>query len=73
MGGFLRISLAVWFLGLVGLRLAWCAYFDDYTVFAKQSMSSNAKAAAEGLFQLLGLEFATDGTKACEAPHPPTT
>ena len=65
-GGFLRISLAVWFLGLVGLRLAWCAYFDDYTVFAKQCMSSNAKAAAEGLFQLLGLEFATDGTKACE-------
>ncbi|CAJ1430111.1 unnamed protein product [Effrenium voratum] len=64
-GGFLRVSMAVWFLGMVGLRLAWCAYFDDYTIFAKQSMATNATAAAEGLFQLLGLEFARDGSKAC--------
>ena len=60
-----RVSMAVWFLGMVGLRLAWCAYFDDYTIFAKQSMATNATAAAEGLFQLLGLEFARDGSKAC--------
>ena len=28
-GGFLRISLAVWYVGLFIFRLPWTAYFDD--------------------------------------------
>ena len=34
-GGFLRISMAVWYLGLVLFKLIWTAFFDDYTVFQR--------------------------------------
>ena len=63
-GGFLRLSLAVWYIGLVGLRLAWTAYFDDYTNFSAENTASNAEGAITGLFNLLGLDFAQSGDKA---------
>ena len=34
-GGFLRVSLAIWFIGVAIFRLVWTAFFDDYTVFYK--------------------------------------
>ena len=33
-GGFLRVSLAIWFLGVALFRLVWTAFFDDYTVLS---------------------------------------
>eukprot|EP00435_Cladocopium_sp_Y103_P000779 s5414_g1.t1 len=63
-GGFLRISLAVWFIGLVLLRLVWTAFFDDYTVFSRDALVSNTAKTVETLFDLLGIEFARDGDKA---------
>ena len=58
-GGFL-----IWYIGLVGLRLAWTAYFDDYTNFSAENTASNAEGAITGLFNLLGLDFAQSGDKA---------
>ena len=61
-----RVSVAVWFIGLLGLRWPWSAYFDDYTVFAKESLAPNTHNAITCLFNLLGLEFAQSGSKAAE-------
>ena len=33
---FLRISMAVWFLGVRGLRLCWTSFVDDFTLFFKK-------------------------------------
>lgn len=30
-GGFLRVNMSVSFLGMLGMDLAWTAYFDVYT------------------------------------------
>ena len=64
-GGFLRISMAIWYLGLVLLRLIWTAFFDDYTVFSRDALVSNTSKTVEMLFDLLGVEYARDGNKAC--------
>eukprot|EP00435_Cladocopium_sp_Y103_P028367 s3494_g7.t1 len=64
--GFLRISLAIWFIGVVGLRLCWTSFFDDFTLLSKRVSSKSASIAAEGLFSLLGVQFATEGKKAVE-------
>ena len=63
--GFLRISMAIWYLGLVLFRLVWTAFFDDYTVFSRDALISNTSKTVEMLFDLLGVEFARDGDKAC--------
>ena len=62
--GFLRISLAVWFLGITQLDLAWTAFFDDYTVFTQKLLDTNTSKTIESLFELIGLDFAREGSKA---------
>ena len=61
---FLRVSMAVWFLGIKGLRLCWTSFFDDYTLLSMRSNSKSAEVSAECLFQMLGIVFATEGKKA---------
>ena len=61
---FLRVSMAVWFLGVRGLRLCWTSFFDDFTLLSKRLASNSAAIAAESLFEMLGIEFARDGKKA---------
>ena len=63
-GGFLRISLAVWYVGLVMFRLAWTAYFDDYTIFCRDMLIGNTSKTVDNLFDLLGIEVAREGSKA---------
>ena len=63
---FLRISMAVWFLGVRGLRLCWTSFFDDFTLLSKRLSSNSAAIAAESLFNLLGIQFARDGKKAVD-------
>ena len=60
---FLRISLALWYIGVVGLDLCWSAFFDDFTLISRQCHSNSAGVAAESLFALLGIKFATEGSK----------
>lgn len=63
-GGFLRVSMSVWFLGMLGMGLAWTAYFDDFTLFSSEPLIQNAEKAAQSLFELLGLDYAKEGSKA---------
>ena len=62
--GFLRISMFLWFLGVVGLRLAWTSFYDDYTMISREDCASNAAWSAECLFELLGILYAKEGKKA---------
>ena len=61
---FLRVSMAVWYLGVRGLRLCWTSFFDDYTLLSKGLAANSAAIAAESLFDMLGIQFARDGKKA---------
>ena len=54
-GGFLRISMALWFLGLKSLSLAWTADFDDYTVFCAEPLCRNTDQTVAAFFDLLRL------------------
>ena len=47
---FLRISMAVWYIGVVGLRLCWTSFFDDFTLLSKKAFSKSAEVSAETLF-----------------------
>ena len=59
--GFLRISFAIWWIGVFGLGLAWSAYFDDYSVLTRPELESNTTWAVTALFNLLGLQYAETG------------
>ena len=63
-GSFLRIAMAVWYIGVCGLRLCWTSFFDDFTLLSKGACANSASIAAEGLFTLLGIDYAKDGKKA---------
>jgi ribonuclease HI len=63
---FLRISMALWFIGTVGLKLCWTVFYDDYTVICKKRTSHGTGIAAEALFDLFGMWFAKEGTKAVD-------
>ena len=60
---FLRVAMAIWFIGVRGLRLCWTSFFDDFTILSKQISANNASTAAESLFNLLGVVFAKEGKK----------
>ena len=63
-GSFLRIAMATWYIGVVGLRLCWTSFFDDFTLLSKKVCAESASIAAEGLFTLLGIDYAKEGKKA---------
>ena len=63
---FLRVSLAIWFIGVRALGLCWTAFFDDYTLLSRKCLAKSAGASAELLFDLLGIEFAREGKKCTE-------
>ena len=62
--GFLRVSMFLWFLGMMGARLAWTCFYDDYTMVSRSDCVSNAEWAAACLFDLLGVVYAKEGKKA---------
>eukprot|EP00435_Cladocopium_sp_Y103_P037020 s3875_g9.t1 len=63
---FLRISMALWFVGTVGLRLCWTVFYDDFTLICKRRLSNGTSIAAEALFDLFGMWYAKEGSKAVE-------
>lgn len=48
---------------MVGLRLCWTVFYDDFTLISRDSLCKNAGMAAEALFDLLGFVYAKDGDK----------
>ena len=63
---FLRISMALWYVGTVGLKLCWTVFYDDFTVICKRCLSRSTGLAAEALFDLFGMWYAKEGSKAVE-------
>jgi len=63
---FLRVSMAVWYVGVVGLSLCWTVFFDDYTLVSRAASAGSAAAAAELLFQVLGIDYAEEGDKSVD-------
>ena len=61
--GFLRISQALRFLGYFGVGLLWSAFYDDYTLLSRSELEGSSSWACESLFNLLGMQFATEGHK----------
>ena len=56
----------LWFIGMVGMRLAWTYFYDDYTLMSRDDCAPNAAWGAECLFDLLGILFVKEGEKATE-------
>ena len=64
--GFLRASLALHFVGVVGLHLAWTAFYDDFTIITSPQLKNSSELAAASLFDLLGVVFAKEDDKCME-------
>ncbi|CAE7032457.1 unnamed protein product [Symbiodinium sp. CCMP2592] len=62
--GFLRLSMAIWTLGLVGLELCWSAYYDDFPTVTSEPLLENTSSCVDRMFRLIGLDYATEGKKA---------
>ena len=63
---FLRVSHALWRMGLVLAKVLWTAYFDDFTNVCRGCLKDNAAWAIECLFDLLGIAFDRTGKKAID-------
>ena len=63
---FLRVSHAIWKIGIVLARVLWTSYFDDFTNVCRAILKSNTAWAIESLFDLLGVVFDKSGKKALE-------
>ena len=63
-GAFLRVSTAIWFIGMRGFRLCWTSFFDDFTMLSRAEAARSAALSAESLLKLLGVQFAEEGKKA---------
>eukprot|EP00435_Cladocopium_sp_Y103_P022398 s2625_g5.t1 len=61
--GFLRVSLAVWFIGVAALQLCWAALYDDSSVLSRSELLDHTSWRVESRFQLLGLRCANEGKK----------
>ena len=46
--------MATWFIGVVGLRLCWTSFFDDFTLLSKKVCAESAAIAAEGFVFSIG-------------------
>ena len=60
---FLRLARALWFIGVVGGKLAWSSFFDDFLVASRPSLTKNTEDTVVSIFRLLGWEFAESGSK----------
>eukprot|EP00435_Cladocopium_sp_Y103_P059935 s673_g21.t1 len=60
----LRLAASISYIGLKGLILPWTSFFDDFTALAPVGSQDDTTFFAEGLFKLLGLDFAAEGSKA---------
>jgi len=61
---FLRVSNAIWYIGVKALNIIWSCFFDDYVSFCREEHISNTNMSVSLLFKLLGWKFAEEGDKA---------
>ena len=61
---FLRLSRALWWLGMVGCKLMWTSYFDDFIVVSSKSTAHSTSCCIASVFKLAGWLYDSDGKKA---------
>ena len=61
---FLRVSHAIWYIGVKALNIIWSCFFDDYVSFCREEHVNNTSMSVSLLFKLLGWKFAEEGDKA---------
>ena len=61
---FLRLSSAIWHIGVCHLDVAWTSFFDDFLVYSDAPLASHTEKTVEMLFDLLGWKIAKEGGKA---------
>ena len=61
---FLRLSSAIWHIGVCHLDLAWTSFFDDFLVYSDRELAPHTEKTVEMLFDLLGWKIAKEGSKA---------
>ena len=62
---FLRLSRAIWFIGVKGCLLNWTSFYDDFIVVSPTDLAKNSEMTAISLLRLLGWRFAEAGKKCC--------
>ena len=62
--GVLRVSANLWFVGFMVLRIVWSAFFDDFGTISRHELIVNTEQTVGTLFDLLGVNFAQEGSKA---------
>ena len=63
-GGFLRISNAIWHTGIHDLEIPWLSYFDDFPVLSPAVCCEQVDSLVDSLFGILRVEYAKTGKKA---------
>ena len=63
-GGFLRLSNAIWHTGINDLEIPWLSYFDDFPVLSPSSCCDQVDSLVDSLFNTLCVEYAKTGKKA---------
>ena len=60
---FIRLAVALWFLGVKFLRCPWTDFYDDYTVITVEEDVRSLQASIFLFFQILGWKVAKEGDK----------
>ena len=60
---FLRLARALWWLGVVGLKLLWTSFYDDFICFSRAVATPSSENSVVSLFRLTGWLFAESGDK----------
>ena len=63
-GGFLRVSNAIWHTGVSDLEIPWLSYFDDFPVLSPAACCDQVDSLVDSLFNCLRVEYARTGKKA---------
>eukprot|EP00435_Cladocopium_sp_Y103_P026152 s3258_g6.t1 len=60
---FLRLARALWWLGVVGCKVVWTSFYDDFISCSRPPLVKCTESTIVSLFKLLGWMFAEEGDK----------
>ena len=60
---FLRLSRAIWWIGVAGCGLLWTSFYDDFISFSRPALARCTENTIVSLFKMLGWSFAEEGDK----------
>lgn len=60
---FLRLARALCWIGVVGCRLVWTSFYDDFITLSRPVLAGSTEKVVTAFFKLLGWIFAEEGEK----------